>query len=85
MLVASSIAKRIGNVQVSASNVRSTSILSSLADNGVHAFAFRHRPSLDPYTIFFAICYALPHFAFLYSIHGCGAALGLSCRCRPAQ
>lgn len=85
MLVASSIAKRIGNVQVSASNVLSTFVLSSLADNGVYAFAFRHRPGFDPRPIFFAICHALSHFAFLYSIHGRGAALGLPCRSCPAQ
>jgi hypothetical protein len=80
MLVASSLAKRIGNVKVRLFLAKWSQSLILAIDHGVHTLALGHLPGADRSPIYPSHGTHLLGLARLFSEHGCGTSLRIPCR-----
>ena len=81
MLVASSLAKRIGNVKVRLLHAFLSTLLIPVVDDGVHAHALGHLSGSDLCPLDSSLGSYLPGLARLLPEHGCGTAFCIPRRC----
>jgi hypothetical protein len=85
MLVASSIAKRFGNIKVRTKPLRiSNNRIDLFLDNGVYPPPLRHLPRSDPNPQLSSLCNHVHRPPLLHTIHGCGTSFRLLGSCRAS-